>query len=475
MSRLNQSSSWQRFVPVLFLTLTLGACASLAPPPGPPTREVPAAFAAAVAPGAESGLIAQTPAPKANPWWERFGDAELSRLVARARENNHDLAESLARLEAARAARGLAGWLFAPGGTAGAGFAEGRPAGEPRPAKSSQLSAGLDASWEIDLFGRVRSQRRAADAGLEGARAFTEQVELVLAAEVVRTYFEARGAEERAGLLARFYADQEAIVEIEKQRFELGRISGDIYDRAAAELAASGVALLAERDRFATLENALAVLIGEAPGSFRLTAAVPLGELRLEEIAIGDPAALLVRRPDVAAAAAALERERAEIGVATADLFPQLTLRGSFGFVAGSGSDLGLSTSRFWSFGPSLSWGIFDLGRVRSHIGIEKAESRAALAAWERTVLRALEEAENAFRFYTSAQKALGLRLDQQRHATTAAQAAAARYEEGAAPFLEALLARRDALAAELARVDALVGHRTSAVAVFKALGGLEG
>lgn len=467
-------TSLLRLVPLVLLTLALGACASLAPPSGPPAREVPAAFAVTGAPGTESGLTVATAAAKA-PWWERFGDAELSQLVARARDNNHDLAESLARLEAARAARGLASWGFGPSGGATAGFAEGRPAGEPRPAKSSQLSAGLDASWEIDLFGRVRSQRRAADAGLEGAQAFTEQVELVLAAEVVRTYFEARGAEERAGLLARFYADQEAIVEIEKERFELGRISGDVYDRAAAELAASGAALVAERDRFATLENALAVLVGEVPGSFRLTPAVPLGELRLEEIAIGDPATLLVRRPDVAAAAATLRREQAEIGVATADLFPQLTLRGSFGFVAGSGSDFGLSASRFWSFGPSLSWGLFDLGRVRSRIGIEKAESRAALAAWERTVLRALEEAENAFRLYTSAQKALGLRLDQQRHAASAAEAAAARYEEGAAPFLEALLARRDALSAELARVDALVGHRTSAVAVFKALGGLEG
>ncbi len=458
---------------VLVLGAALGACASFRPPAGAPEPAAPASFTAGGA-----GLDRQSDVASADAaWWTRFGDPVLDELVTRALAGNRDLAESLARLEAARAARGLAGWGFAPEGGVAAARVEKQSAaveapGAPLRARRSGLyRAGIDASWEIDLFGRVRSAARAADGRLEGALALHDQARLLVVAETIATYFEARGAADRIAWLERTLADQRERVELQRALVEEEGLAADALDRALAEAAADAALLAGARERLGRLEVAVAVLVGERPGVFRLPAAARLGELRVEPVAIGDPAALLARRPDVAAAAAELAAQQAEIGVATAELFPQIRVAGFLGFLAGGAGDLGGSASRSWLVAPTISWGILDLGRVRARIAIERAESRAALAAWERTVLRALEEAENAFRGYATAQETLAHRLDQARHASAAATAAQARFEEGLVPYLDALIARRDAQAAELARIDALAAQRTALVAVFRALG----
>jgi gold/copper resistance efflux pump len=409
-------------------------------------------------------------------WWERFGDPTLDVLVAKALERNLDVREAVARLDAARAARRGARHDYGP--TGGLSVASERrerseheaPGGTADGRRSETHAAGLDVSWEIDLFGRVRNANRAAGARLDGALAMLADVRRVVAAEVVAAYVDARGHEMRIALLERYRDDQARVVELNDLLSAEGRVAEDVPARARAELASNGARLLDARDALAATTHALAVMLGEAPGAWRLPEPAPLAALGLEAISIGDPAALLARRPDVAAAAREVDARRAEIGVAAADLFPRLTLGGFFGVVSGGVGSLGSAGTGSWLAGPSLRWGLFDLGRVRAQVRVRRAETDAALAAYERVVLRALEEAENAFQRFGSAQARLLHRDEQAREATRAGARAARRHDAGADTYLSALLARRDALQADLDRIDAIVEHRRSTVAVFRAL-----
>ncbi|HEX6853093.1 MAG TPA: multidrug efflux RND transporter permease subunit [Candidatus Polarisedimenticolaceae bacterium] len=409
-------------------------------------------------------------------WWERFGDPVLDGLVVRALERNHDVREGVARVDAARAARRGARHEFGPSGGASVAVerrersaheAPGATEGERR---SETRTAGIDLSWEADLFGRVRNANRAAQARLDGTLAALSDVRRVVAAEVVEAYFDARGSEMRIDTLRRYRDDQAKVVELNDLLALEGRVAGDVPARARAELASNEARLLDARDTLAAAVHALALLLGEVPGAWHLPESAPLGTLVLEPIAIGDPASLIAGRPDVAAAAREVDVRRAEIGIAAADLFPRLTLGGFFGVVAGGGGELGSAGSSSWFVVPSLRWGVFDLGRTRARVRVRRAEAEAALVAYERVVLRALEEAENAFQRFGSAQARLLHRDVQAREATRAAAIAAARHEEGADTYLAALIARRDALQAALDRIDAVVDHRRASVAVFRAL-----
>jgi multidrug efflux system outer membrane protein len=221
-------------------------------------------------------------------------------------------------------------------------------------------------------------------------------------------------------------------------------------------LAEDEAALAVERHTVRVLRHALAVLVTQPPGVWAPPAAADLGPLTIEAIAIGDPAGLLQRRPDVRAAERALAAETAEIGIATAGLFPQVRLGGFLGFVAGGVGDLGSSGSESWFAGPSITWGLFDLGRVRAQIRRSKAEAEAALAVYEQAVLRALEDTQNAFSSLAAAQETLGATDSQVRNARLAAEQIEARYHEGAGGYFELLDARRAAVRAEIARVDSL-------------------
>lgn len=455
-----------RLAVLSLFVLTSTACASLRPAVGAPVPLTPAAFNNAV------GLSTEPPAGAR--WWERFGDPVLSQLVVRALDANHDLRAQLEAVEAARAVRGLRQAERLPSGGARAVHEERRQtsgeAGEGA-RRTDFRSAGLEASWEIDLFGRLRNQSRAAGERLEASRALYEQARLVLAAEVVVTYFGARGAEARIATRRDVSDDQRRLAELVQARVEAGRVSADTLARARAELAASEADLVAERERLVRLTHALAVLLAEVPGRFGLSPAAALGPLTLAPIAVGDPAGLLRQRPDVRAAEHGLRAQQIDVGAASAGFFPQLSLRGFFGLAAGGGVAFGDAGTGTWSAGPVLSWGLFDLGRVKARVRAEQAEARAALAQYEATVLRALEEAENAFFAFGSAHEQLRARQEQASHAALAAGAARARYEEGAGDYLDVLLARRDATSAELLRIDGLVAHRTATVLVLKALG----
>ncbi|WP_372868373.1 TolC family protein, partial [Pseudomonas sp.] len=187
---------------------------------------------------------------------------------------------------------------------------------------------------------------------------------------------------------------------------------------------------------------------------------------------IGDPAELLRRRPDVRAAERQLAAATASIGVATADLFPRVSLSGFLGFTAGRGSALGSSVARAWGVAPSISWAAFDLGSVRARLRGAEAEADGALANYEQQVLLALEESENAFSDYAKQQQRLLALLRQSEASRAAAEQAAVRYREGEVDFLVLLDAERERLAAEDAQAQAEVELYRGIVAIYKALGG---
>jgi gold/copper resistance efflux pump len=438
--------------------LTLTSCASVGPKYVAPAIDAAPSFAAS---GFSTEPVTETR------WWTRFEDPALTQLVDAALRANPDLREAVTRVDAARAIRGEARQASLPTGGVAVAHAH-QSIGRER---SKVASAGIDIGWEIDLFGRIRNLKLGADAELGAAEALLSQTRVVVAAEVARTYVLLRASEERIALLERYRADQAEVVKIIETRVEEGVDDAADLARARTVLGEDMLALANEQHNARVLQNALAVLIGAAPGHWQAPAAQTPAQLSLRPIAVGDPAALLQRRPDVRAAERVLAAETADIGVATSALFPQLQAGGFFGLVAGTFGDLGAASGESWSIGPALSWGIFDLGRVRAQIQRERAEAEGALAAYERTVLRALEETENAFSAFAAAHESLGATDLQLRNARLAAELVEARYEEGMSSYFEFLDARRAAVRAELGRINSIAGHRTATVDVFRALG----
>jgi multidrug efflux system outer membrane protein len=441
--------------------LSLSACASLAPTLPAGSIAVPASLAAAAAPAAEA---------RAGDW-SALGDPVLTGLIGRALEANTDLRIAEARMDAARARYGAARSNALPSGGFVAEQQETRRgpavAAEPR---IEDASARFLMSWEVDLFGRLASLRQAAGSRLAASEADLEAARLSIAAEVARTYFLHRGASESAAIRERFRDAQAQVVELTATLAAEGRLAPGEVARARAELASDEADALLARDRVARLEAALAVLLAEVPGRWTVPEAPALGSLALVPIALPEPAALIVARPDVRAAAHALEAENAEIGAALAARLPRLSVFGVFGFWSGGLGDLGSSGRSGTVHGGSLQWNVLDLPRLEAEADLARAETAEALAAYDRAVLRALEDAGNAVREHGSAQQRAEARLRQSAEARLAADAAYARFEEGASAYLDALAARRDAQRADLAATDALVDQRLAVIDLLRAL-----
>lgn len=408
--------------------------------------------------------------------WSALEDPQLAELIDQALVANTDLREALARVEAARAAAGLARRDKLPTGGATVSsqrvsLAAAEVAGAVRPGEAFEVAhAALDVGWEVDLFGRLRKAERAARAREVGQVAEAEAMRISVSAEVARTYFLLRAAREQRAVRSRYHQHQVEIVSLSEILVAEGRHAPGDLARARAELASDVAEVEAAEDEEIRLEAALAVLLGEVPGRWRLPETADLTPLRFATVAIPAPQDLLSRRPDVRAAEQRLVAEDADVGVAAAARYPRLDLLGVFGFVAGGLADLGRADTDSWSAGGLLRWNVFDLPRIAARIAVEKAETAAALAAYDRVMLRAFEDTANAVRRYGSAQRQAESRVYQARQARIAAAAAQARYEEGASAYLDALQARRDALGADVAAAEAVAAQRVAVVGLLRAL-----
>lgn len=452
---------------VLISLLLLGACAVRAPYQAPHTP--PAAVK-----NADPALFAERPYDAR--WWRQFDDPILDRLETDVLRSNLDVQAAVARVRQARAVFDETGRARYPTVTVGAAVdrrEQALPGFTDEPVSTSTYRAGFDAFWEIDLFGRVRSAVRAASATAASFDATLDDVRVSVAAEVARNYFELRGLQQQLAVAERSLANQRETLRLTRVRRDGGVGEEQDVAGAAARVAAIEASLPPLRTALAARQHRIAVLIGSRPGELTVDLAPREYPAIAKALPLGEPGTLLQRRPDVRAAERRLAAAAAREGVAYAELFPKVTVSGVLGLLAGRGSLFGSADSRAWAVTPALSWAAFDLGSARARLRGARAGTEEVLAEYEQTVLRALEETENALVAYRGEQERLVKLADQARESGRAAAIARVRYREGLADFLALLDAERTQLQAEDAVAQAEAGVFTAVVAVYKSLGGV--
>jgi multidrug efflux system outer membrane protein len=409
-------------------------------------------------------------------WWRQFDDPVLEQLETGALGANLDLQAAVARLMQARAVFDETSRDRYPKVTAGTSVdwrEQAAPGFTDEPIRTTTYRAGFDAFWEIDLFGRVRSAVRAASATAQSYEATLDDVRVSVAAEVARNYFELRGLQQQLAVAERSLANQRETLRLTQVRRDAGVGEEQDVASAAARVHAVEATVPSLRTALAARQHRLAVLNGVRPGELAVDLSPRAYSPLAKELPVGDPGQLLQRRPDVRAAERRLAASAAREGVAAADLFPRVSISGFLGLLAGRGNLFGRSDSRAWAVTPALTWAAFDLGSARARLRGAHAGTEEQLAEYELTVLRALEEAENALVAYREEQERLVKLADQARESTRAASIARTRYREGVSDFLSLLDAERTQLQAEDAVAQAESGVFTAVVAVYKALGGI--
>lgn len=410
-------------------------------------------------------------------WWRALEDPVLDGLIQRAVEQGPDRREAMARLREARALRGVAGADRFPTLDATAAYSRGdesdfTPFGAQQPGETDFYNAGLDATWELDLWGRVRRSVEAADAELGAAAEDARGVFLAVAAETALNYLELRAFQRRVEI-ARMNVDlQEQTLDLVRARYDAGFVSARDLAQASTNVAVTRSRVPAFEAGERAAANRLSVLLGLAPGSLagELDASRPIPVPPLAS-AVGVPADVVRNRPDIRRAERTLAAEHARVGVAIGDLYPRLALSGSIGVAAGDESDLFRSGSEFFGIGPSVRWNLFDAGRLRRRIQAQDARVEQAFVRWERAVLTGLEETETAMSAFVREQSRRQELLEGAVQARRAVELARLEYREGQSDF-QAVLDSERALAGiedELARTDASIA--TQFVVLHKALG----
>jgi multidrug efflux system outer membrane protein len=436
-----------------------------------PETPVDAHFANAGEPGLAEGDAVER-------YWTGFADPLLDGLVDDALAHNNDLGAAEANLQAARAARRLAGFDQYPTVTLAGSYTHNLysrqqlPQFDRRHREFDSAQGDFDGLWELDLFGRVRRNVEAARADVGASTATLQDARVSVIAEVARDYFILRGLQDQLALTERNAQNQLSTVKLTQTRLEAGRGNELDTSRAEAQWQTTLASIPTLQASIATTTYRLSVLTGRQPTALgeRLSPLAPAPPLPALN-AIGTPEQLLRRRPDVRVAERQLAGATARIGVAMGDLFPKVTIVGDVGYWAPTFGDFGKGDARFFSVGPSISWAAFDLGRVRARISSAKAQTDAAFAAYEGAVLNALEDTEGTLITYGRSQS----RREALRVAAAASDKAAnlahKRFEGGLIDFLEVLDAERTALSAELLLSQSRTDVATSLIAVYKALG----
>ena len=424
-----------------------------------------------------------TPADLAG-WWKTFNDPELDALIDRAVHSNLDLRIAQARVREARAQYGIAASALAPSADASGSDSREQashhqpvigsvPVPPATPFDNQVYQAGVDASWEIDVFGGRRREVEAARANV-GASEFGERATLmVLLGDVARNYVDVRGYQRRLAIAAENISAQRQGLAITQDRFAHGLATDLDVEESSTLLAETQAEVPALEAGLQASMHRLGVLLGGEPGALlaELSTRAPI-PTSPEVVPVGLPSDLLLRRPDVRQAERQLAAATANIGVARADLFPKFYLTGAAGYQSVSAGDWFSSGSSFWSIGPSVQWKIFDAGRVRANIRVHDARQEAALAAYERTVLTAFEEVENGLTSYAKEQ--VRDRSLQDAVATSQKSLALANrlYANGLTDFLRVLDAERSLYDAEdrLAQSDKAISGNL--VSLYESLGG---
>ncbi|MCF3157658.1 MULTISPECIES: efflux transporter outer membrane subunit [Pseudomonas] len=456
------------------LALALAACAV------GPDYQAPATAPAQL--GADAQAKAYDRSHFESLWWKQFDDPVLNQLVQASLTGNRDLRVAFARLKSARSIREDAENDPFPVVTSRASSDIGKgqvPGQTEQRVNSERYDLGLDMAWELDLFGRIQRQIEASEAQEAAAAADLQQLQVSLIAELVDAYGQLRGAQLREKIALANLKTQQQSRSITETLRDAG-VGNDLdVVRADARLAGVEATVPQLQAEQARARHRIATLLGQRPDALSVDLspkALPAIAKALPAIAkalpVGDPGELLRRRPDIRSAERQLAAATANVGVATADLFPRVSLSGFLGFTAARGSQLGSSAANAWALGPSITWAAFDLGSVRARLRGAKADAEGAMANYEQQVLLALEESANAFSDYAKTQQRLLSLMRQSEASRKAAQLASIRYREGTVDYLVLLDAERERLSAEDAQAQGEVELYRGIVSIYKALGG---
>ncbi len=460
----------------LGLTAALLAACAVGPDFTRPTVATPERFAQAVTPEG----VAQTVTPAADDaFWLGFNDPQLTTLVEAALSANHDLRIALANYDRANALLRGSKFDYFPTLTASGQASNNRASADQQPGvsrndrDSDSYSTQVDATWELDLFGRIRRNVEANRADAAATAADLQAAQVAIVGEVSRTYLELRGLQERLRVARENADNQRETLQLVEARYNAGRDSEFDTARARAQLESTSARIPALEALIATDMHRLAVLSGRTPDALLAELAPPKPLPTLPAgIDPGAPGDLLRRRPDVAAAEQRLHSATARIGVATADLFPRFTLGGLIGSQAIDSSNLFERSSETRLVALGIDWSFLDIGRVRARIKAADAEAEGELARYQQAVLLALEDTENALVSFDRTREEDSHLERAASDSARAAQLARVRFEAGATSLLEVLDAERTRLQAEDAFADGRTRSATSAVALFKALAG---
>jgi multidrug efflux system outer membrane protein len=461
-------------VPALLL---LGGC-SVGPNYQEPKLAVPASWQEAQQKGIDIRPVEMTR------WWTSFNDSLLNSLVERAVQSNLDLRIAEGRIREARAARTVVAADAWPIVDVFGSYSRNRTSanalalGTLAPQGGGQLEqdlfkTGFDANWEIDVFGGIRRSVEAADATIEASRETRRDVLVTLLGDVAKNYIDLRGFQRRLAVARANLKAQQDTLELTRIRFQAGLTSDLEVAQAEAQANTTAAQIPTLEASLKQAAYSLDLLLGLAPGALwqELSNEIAIPVLP-PEVLVGLPSDLLRRRPDIRVAERRLAAATAQVGSAMADLFPKFSLTGVGGLQSISASDWFTGRSRYWSIGPTISWSIFDAGRIRANIEIRNAQQEQALNQYEKTVLAALGDVEKSLVSYSREQVRQRSLAEAVASSRRAVEMANELYIRGLNDFLNVLDTQRSLYAAEndLAQSEATMA--SNLVALYKALGG---
>jgi len=476
----------------------LGAC-TMGPDFHRPETTPPPAWAGAASAPADLPSRPVARAYDGRLWWSVFKDPVLDGLVDEAMRQNLDLQTAALRIEEARAQLGSARSQGLPqvngsgiggrqrassnglasaltGGSSQQGSSSGGAGGAaaaPSP-YSDLFDVGFDATWELDLWGKVRRGVEAAGANVVSAEQARGDAMVSLTAEVARTYLSLRGAQRQRAIVLADIADERQLLRLTNSRSDNGFASQADAVQQQAQLSASEAQLPPIDQNIDQATNRLALLLALPPGALadRL-GALPPGDVALPpEVPVGLPGDLLRRRPDILRSEADLHAATAKVGQARAQLFPSITLGGTAGLQSIHADSLTDWASRFWVGGAQVSIPIFEGGKLKAQIRTADVQMKEAALNWRATVLSAYHDANNALVAYADEQRhasALGRQLDDARRSDALMRS---RYRSGFVSMIDVLDAQRSVHQAEQQALQSNVTASTDLVALYKALGG---
>ncbi len=456
-------------VTLFFCVLAMAGC-SVGPDYHPQEAKMPSAWAGTTASTKASAACADLVH-----WWTEFNDPNLTSLVERAINTNLDLLQAQARIRQARAARGIVAGGLWPMVDASGSYARGRfsDLGGSNATTRNLFQTGLDAVWEMDIFGGVSRNVEAANADIQFAVEDHRDVLVTLVSEVALNYIELRGFQQEIVIARNNLAAQQQTADLTHKKFQ-GGIVGTLDVANADAQVATTASQIPQMEAAAqqTIYN-LSVLLGLEPAAL-LKELSPTNFIPATppEVPIGIPSEFLRRRPDIRRAEARIHSDTARIGVATADLYPKFSLTGSVNFQNDQLHGLINWKDRFWKVGPAVDWQIFSAGRVRSNIELQKVLRDEMVLAYQKTVITALADVENALVAYAKEHDRHKTLVDAVSYNRKAVDIASQLYTQGLTDFLNVLVAQRSLFASEDALVQSTRNLSTDLVSLYKALGG---